>query len=141
MFVELFRDYGEALVQAGYNGQVLRVSIFARSRILRVWLELEGVALKSIDDRTVMRFDQHRSSCNCPGTSSDIGRRAIYCNRGFLAFLRAKRIVRTNAASAHGRLVRESLGWMSTQRSDGNTTINPCRRYALSAPERTRGSV
>ena len=82
-FVELFQDYGKELVQADYNCLVARLHLRSVAHF-GVWLELEGIALESIDEETVARFDRHRSSCRCPGTSRDRGRHVVSCIRVFL---------------------------------------------------------
>jgi hypothetical protein len=90
-FLALFQDYGKELVQAGYNPVVARLHL--RSVVhFGVWLELEDVALESIDEQTVATFDRHRSSCRCPGTSRDCGRHVLSCIRAFLSHLRERRI-------------------------------------------------
>jgi integrase/recombinase XerD len=127
-FLELFRDYGKELVQAGYNPGVARLHL--RSVVhFGVWLELEGVTLDSIDEQTVATFDRHRSSCRCPGTSRDCGRHVLSCIRAFLKHLRERRIVETNAPPEPSCLVREFLGWMSTHRGVVDTTLTSYRRY------------
>lgn len=93
-----------------------------------VWLEIEGVALESIDEQTVATFDRHRSSCRCPGTSCDCGRHVLSCIRAFLKHLRERRIVETNAPPEPSGLVCEFLGWMSTHRGVVDTTLTSYRR-------------
>lgn len=127
-FVELFQDYRKELVQAGYNPYVARLHLRSVAHF-GVWLELEGVALESIDEQTVATFDRHRSSCRCPGTSRDCGRHVVSCIRVFLNHLRERRFVKTNAPPEPSRLVREFLGWMSTQRGVVDTTLTSYRRY------------
>ena len=80
-FVELFQDYRKELAQAGYNPCVARLHLRSVAHF-GVWLELEGVALESIDEQTVATFDRHRSSCRCPGTSRDCGRHVVSCPQG-----------------------------------------------------------
>lgn len=127
-FVEFFRDYGQELVQAGYNGQVVRLHLRSVAHF-GIWLEFEGVTLEAINEQSVTAFDRHRSSCRCPGSSRDSGRHAICCVRVFLAFLRKRRIIRSNAPSEPGRLVREFLAWMSAERGVVETTLTSYRRY------------
>ena len=74
MFAELFRDCEQALVEAGYNGQVVRLHLRSVAHF-GIWLELEGIALEAMDDQGVAAFDRHRLSCRCPGASRDDGRR------------------------------------------------------------------
>jgi len=127
-FVELFQDYGQELAEAGYNGQVARLHL--RSVVhFGIWLEFEGVTLEAIDEQSVAAFDRHRSNCRCPGSSRDSGRHAICCVRVFLAFLRARRIIKANAPPEPDRLVREFLDWMSVQRGVVDTTLTSYRRY------------
>ncbi len=127
-FVELVQDYGKELVQARYNRYVARLHLRSVAHF-GVWLELEGVAIESIDDETVAAFDRHRSSCRCPGTSRDCGRHVVSCIRGFLSYLRARGGVETSAPPAPSRLVREFLSWMSTERGVVDTTLTSYRRY------------
>jgi len=127
-FVNLFQDYGQELIEAGYNIQVVRFHLRSVGHF-GVWLEREGIALESVDETTVATFDQHRSSCRCPSTSRDSGRHVICCVRVFLAFLRARRIITTNAPPEPDRLVREFLDWMSAQRGVVYTTLTSYRRY------------
>jgi len=127
-FVELFQDYGKELVQADYNCLVARLHLRSVAHF-GVWLELEGIALESIDEETVARFDRHRSSCRCPGTSRDRGRHVVSCIRVFLNHLRARRIVETPAPPEPSVLVREFLGWMSAQRGVVDTTLTSYRHY------------
>jgi len=127
-FLELFQDYEKGLIQAGYNPGVARLHL--RSVVhFGVWLELEGVALESIDEQTVATFDRHRSSCRCPGTSCDCGRHVLSCIRAFVNHLRERRIVETNAPPEPSGLVCEFLGWMSTHRGVVDTTLTSYRRY------------
>jgi hypothetical protein len=99
-----------------------------------VWLELEGVALESIDEQTVATFDRHRSSCRCPGTSCDCGRHVLSCIRAFVNHLRERRIVETNAPPEPSGLVCEFLGWMSTHRGVVDTTlISCCKSFRISS--------
>ena len=127
-FVELFEDYRKALAQAGYNPCVARLHLRSVAHF-GVWLELEGVALESIDEQIVATFDRHRSSCRCPSTSRDCGRHVVSCIRVFLNHLRERRIVQTHAPPEPSHLVREFLGWMSTQRGVVDTTLTSYRRY------------
>lgn len=127
-FVELFQDYRKELAQAGYNPCVARLHLRSVAHF-GVWLELQGVALESIDEQTVATFDRHRSSCRCPGTSRDCGRHVVSCIRVFLNHLRERRFVKANAPPEPSRLVREFLGWMSTQRGVVDTTLTSYRRY------------
>ena len=71
-FVELFQDYEEELVRAGYNHHVARLHLHSIAHF-GVWLELEGVEFETIDEGTVAAFDRHRLSCRCPRTSRDRG--------------------------------------------------------------------
>ena len=59
-----FRDYEQGLIQAGYNNQVVRLHLRSIAHF-GVWLELEGIALKSVNEPSVAAFDRHRSSCRC----------------------------------------------------------------------------
>jgi len=127
-FVELFHDYRKELAQAGYNPCVAWLHLRSVAHF-GVWLELEGVARESIDEQTVATFDRHRSNCRCPGTSRDCGRHVVSCIRVFVNHLRERRIVKTNAPPEPSRLVREFLGWMSTQRGVVDTTLTSYRRY------------
>lgn len=127
-FLELFQDYGKGLVQAGYSPGVARLHLRSVAHF-GVWLELEGVALESIDEQTVATFDRHRSSCRCPGTSCDCGRHVLSCIRAFVNHLRERRIVETNAPPEPSGLVCEFLGWMSTHRGVVDTTLTSYRRY------------
>ncbi len=127
-FVDLSRDYGQGLVGAGYNGQVVRLHLRSIAHF-GIWLEREGTALESIDETTVAMFDQHRSSCRCPGASRDKGRHVICCIRAFLSFLRARRIIKTDAPPEPDRLVREFLDWMSAERGVVDTTLTSYRHY------------
>ncbi len=127
-FVGLFQDYQKALAQAGYNPYVARLHLRSVAHF-GVWLELEGVALESIDEQTVAAFDRHRSSCRCPGTSRDGGRHVVSCIRGFLSHLRERRLVATHAPPEPSGLVREFLAWMSTERGVVDTTLTSYRRY------------
>ena len=127
-FLTLFQDYIQELVQAGYNPGVVRLHLRSVAHF-GVWLELEGVTLESIDEQTVARFDRHRSSCRCPGTSRDCGRHVVSCIRVFLGHLRERRIVKINAPPEPSRLVREFLHWMSTQRGVADTTLASYRCY------------
>ena len=127
-FVGLFQDYGKERVQAGYNSLVARLHLRSVAHF-GVWLELEGIELESIDDETVARFDRHRSSCRCPGTSRDRGRQVVSCIRVFLSHLRKRRIVEIHAPPEPNLLVREFLGWMSAQRGVVDTTLTSYRRY------------
>jgi site-specific recombinase XerD len=127
-FLEVFQDYGKELVRAGYTPNVARLHL--RSIVhFGVWLELEGVALESIDEQTVAMFDRHRSSCRCPGPSRDCGRHVLSCIRAFLNHLRKRRIVETNAPPEPPCLVREFLSWMSTHRGIVDTTLRSYRCY------------
>lgn len=127
-FVALFQDYGKKLVQAGYNCLVVRLHLRSVAHF-GVWLEREGIALESIDEETVARFDRHRSSCRCPGTSRDRGRHVVSCIRVFLNHLRARQIVETPAPPEPKLLVREFLGWMSAERGVVDTTLTYYRYY------------
>ena len=127
-FIGLFRGYEQALVEAGYNGQVVRLHLRSVAHF-GIWLELEGVALEAMDDRSVAAFDRHRLSCRCPGASRDNGRHVICCIRVFLAFLRKRRLLAAHAAPEPHRLVREFLDWMSTQRGVVDTTLTAYRYY------------
>jgi site-specific recombinase XerD len=127
-FVGFFRDYGQELVQAGYNRQVVRLHLRSVAHF-GIWLELEGITLEAIDEQSVVAFDRHRSSCRCPGTSQARGRHVICCIRVFLAYLRARRIIKTNAPAEPDRLVREFLDWMSAQRGVVGTTLTSYRHY------------
>ena len=127
-FVELFQDYGQELAEAGYNGQVARLHLRSVAHF-GIWLELEGVTLEAIDEQNVAAFDRHRSSCWCPGSSRDSGRHVICCVRVFLGFLRARRIIKTNAPPEPDCLVRKFLDWMSAQRGVVDTTLTSYRRY------------
>jgi len=127
-FLELFQDYGKGLVQAGYSPGVARLHLRSVAHF-GVWLEIEGVALESIDEQTVATFDRHRSSCRCPGTSCDCGRHVLSCIRAFLNHLRERRIVETNAPPEPSGLVCEFLGWMSAHRGVVDTTLTSYRRY------------
>lgn len=127
-FLELFQDYGTEFVRAGYTPNVARLHF--RSIVhFGVWLELEGVAVESIDEQTVAMFDRHRSNCRCPGPSRDCGRHVLSCIRAFLNHLRKRRIVETNAPPEPPCLVREFLSWMSTHRGVVGTTLRSYRCY------------
>jgi hypothetical protein len=128
MFVELFRDYEQALVETGYNSQVVRLHLRSVAHF-GIWLELEGVALEAMDDQGVAAFDRHRLSCRCPGASRDNGRHVICCIRVFLAFLRERRLLAAHAPPEPHRLVREFLDWMSTQRGVVDSTLTAYQCY------------
>lgn len=121
-FIGLFRDYGQELVEAGYNGQVVHLHLRSVAHF-GIWLELEGVALEAMDDQGVTAFDRHRLSCQFPGASRDNGRHVICCIRVFLAFLRIRGMVPAHAPPEPYRLVCEFLDWMSTQRGVVDTTL------------------
>jgi len=127
-FIELFRDYEQGLIQAGYNNQVVRLHLRSIAHF-GVWLELEGIALKSVNEPSVAAFDRHRSSCRCPGTSRARGRHVICCVRVFLTFLQARGMVNINAPPEPSHLVREFLGWMSAQHGVVETTLTSYRCY------------
>jgi hypothetical protein len=50
-FIGLFRDYEQALVEAGYNGQVVRLHLRSVAHF-GIWLEFEGVALEAMDNQS-----------------------------------------------------------------------------------------
>jgi len=127
-FIELFQDFGEELVQVGYNCLVARLHLRSVAHF-GVWLEREGIALESIDDEAVARFDRHRSSCRCPGTSRDRGRHVVSCIRVFVNHLRARQIVETPAPPEPNLLVRKFLDWMSAERGVVDTTLTSYRHY------------
>lgn len=134
-FVGLFRDYGQELVEAGYNGQVVRLHLRSIAHFGN-WLERESVTLEAMDDQSVAAFERHRPNCRCRGASRDNGRHVICCIRVFLAFLRAQRIIRANAPPEPDRLVSEFLDWMSAQRGVVDTTLTSYRHYVSALVER-----
>jgi integrase/recombinase XerD len=127
-FIEIFRDYEQGLLQAGYNHQVVRLHLRSIAHF-GVWLELERLALKSVNEQRVAAFDRHRSSCRCPGSPRARGRHVICCVRVFLTFLQARGMVNINAPPEPSHLVREFLGWMSAQRGVVETTLTSYRCY------------
>jgi integrase/recombinase XerD len=127
-FVELFQSYEQELVRLGYTHVVARLHLRVIAHF-GVWLEVESIALETIDDETVAAFDRHRPRCRCPHASRDRGRQVLSCVRVFLRHLRDRRIVETKAPPEPSPLVREFIDWMRTERGVVDTTLTSYRGY------------
>mgnify|MGYP006304540423 CR=1 FL=1 len=148
VFVEVFREYEQELVRAGYERHVARLHLRAAAHF-GVWIELEGVALETIDDGTVAAFARHRSRCRCPHTSRDRGHYVISCVRVFVRYLRARGVVRTAAAapppapsSVHFSRGCAFIGASSTRRSSPiRSTLTASSASLATTRRRTRPMI
>jgi len=128
-FVELVHDYHKELVRAGYSRIPIRLHLHSVAHF-GVWLEREGVELKTIDEETIAAFERHRPRCRCAGTSRNRARQVGSCVRVFLRYLRKRSVVRdVEAAPKPVFVVREFLGWMKAQRGVVDTTLASYQLY------------
>ena len=89
-------EYETRLLSAGYHRQGVRLH---RQSITHfgVWCEREDHRLETINDQTLKAFEQHRSTCQCPGASRNRARQVLSCVRGFLRHLRARGVTPVEA--------------------------------------------
>src|SRR3990172_1743228 len=112
----LFAQYQRRLVRTGYHPKVARFHLHAIAHLI-VWIEREGRSLKTLDEATLMAFEQHRSTCTCPGISRDGSRQVLCCARRFLQHLREQGVVRgVEPGPQPVGWVREFLQWMQVDR-------------------------
>ncbi|MBN4059064.1 tyrosine-type recombinase/integrase [Endomicrobium sp. AH-315-J14] len=129
--LELVADYEKELLHYGYNGMVARLHLHSVAHFL-VWLSLAGGAeLERADEDAVTAFEQHRSACECPGTSRNRDRHVISCVRVFVHRMRERGVIRTVAGrpAAPAALVGGFCRWLRDDRGVVDTTVRSYRQY------------
>ena len=128
-FHDLFDEYEGKLVRTGYHGIVARLHLHSIAHF-GLWIEREGRRLERSDEETVTAFEQHRSTCTCPGTSRNRSRHVRSCVRRFLEHLRERGVVPLEARPQPPQLVQGFLRWMHVERGVVESTLTSYEHYA-----------
>ena len=121
-FHDLFGEYEGKLVRTGYQRIVARLHLHSIAHF-GLWIELEGRRLEMSNEQPLKAFEQHRSTCTCPGTSSHRGRHVLSCVRRFLQHLRERGAVQIEAWPPPPQSVQGFLRWMRVERGVVESTL------------------
>ena len=134
--LKLVSDYERELIESGYNGNVARLHLHSVAHFV-VWLALAGLELGAADEETVVAFDQHRSTCACPGTSRNLGRHVVSAVRVLVRCLRERGVVHTvgTRPAVPCPLVGGFCRRLRTDRGVVETTVSSYRLYVADLVE------
>jgi integrase/recombinase XerD len=127
-FHALFGEYYERLVLTGYHPVSARLHGLSVAHF-GVWLGREGRSLETITDETLVAFERHRPTCQCPGTSRNRARQVRSCVHGFLEYLRERGITPVKARPQPVRWVQGFLRWMRVDRGVVESTLTSYGSY------------